>query len=179
MTLRLAAATASVLLLAGCGGDTLTARAPVVAPTASPAGACAAEPAAAAAPDAACVPFDGEAAMAANEAYRARSAAAPDAVSAATAELSRAEQALERLGAAVPMPTAREVRTALVQAGFPSQQVQAYGAGGSYDEPSESVAVGVDVRGACLVGELRRGVVTLEVVGGYIADGGCVALSGH
>jgi hypothetical protein len=112
-----------------------------------------------------------------NEAYRSRAPVAPGTGAVDTdGAIRTATQALEALAGRVAQPTSRQVVEALVAAGFDSAAVQAYTGGGYYDQPASAHAVGIDLGGVCVTGGLRDGVAELSVAGGYIADGGCLAM---
>lgn len=113
-----------------------------------------------------------------NEKYRSRFPVRPDAKVNVDADVAIlwATQALEALAGRIAQPTSRQVAEALVSAGFNSASVQAYSGSGSYDKPASAHAVGIDLGGVCVTGGLRDGVASLSVAGGYVADGGCVAM---
>ena len=159
-------------LAAGCAAPGRTLAVENASPTPTPRGACPTVPGEAVPPDA-CVPYDGEAAMRANEAYRQRGELPPDV--AAIGEEHRARIAA-LLTAAVrerPLDYDRVVAT-LTADGYARESVQAYG---SSDGPG-GLAVGVATDGGCVFGGVRGTEVQLEV-GAGIADGGCLPAQGH
>jgi hypothetical protein len=112
-----------------------------------------------------------------NEAYRSRFPVAPGVGDVDTdGAIRTATQALEALAGRVAQPTSRQVADALVAAGFDRASVQAHTGAGYYDKPASAHAVGIDLGGVCVTGGLRDGVVELSVAGGYVADGGCLAI---
>ncbi len=171
---RLPVLLALLPLLSACGGDALVA-ARGAAPSPSSLGACPAQPGAS---PAACTPYDPDALMASNEMYRQRGPA-PTSGPELAEQATRIEQSLEALTVATPRPTGRQVLAALVASGFAPASVQASTSSGEIDLPSRSLAIAVDWHGTCLVGELRDGQAKVAPAGGYIADGGCLALEGH
>lgn len=114
-----------------------------------------------------CVPYDPEAAMAANDAYRRRADPGDGARAALEPERAAAAAALAPL-ADDPGLSAAAVVEALVAAGFDAGEVvvEVWG-----DPPRAEVIVSPG--GACLVGDVGAGAVEVEVAG-HIADGGCV-----
>ncbi len=117
-----------------------------------------------------CVPYDPEAAMAANDAYRRRMELSEDMAEKMAAALEPARAAaiaaLEPL-ADDPALDRETVRDALVAAGFDAGALYI---SAPLDDPPV-VPLVIDDAG-CLVGEVGAGVVELEVAG-PIADGGC------
>lgn len=117
-----------------------------------------------------CVPYDPEAAMAANDAYRERMELPEDVAEAMAAALEPARvvaiAALEPL-ADDPALDRETVRDALVAAGFDADALSI--SSPLYDPPVVNLVI--DDAG-CLVGEVGAGVVEIEVEG-PINDGGC------
>lgn len=139
------------------------------APSPSPTAACPSVPGV---PDSSrdCAVFDPEAAMAENERYREQLPVDPATEVQLEALVEPARLALE----AMPVPpTESAVVAALVSVGVVGDEVQTTGGHGT------GVAFGASVGGGCLTGGVREtGEVTVET-GGFIRDGGCLALSGH
>jgi hypothetical protein len=116
-----------------------------------------------------CVPYDGEAAMAQNDAYRQRFEPGDD--SRAEVEPQRAA-AQEALASLVGGPLSVDaVRDALEAAGF-DPDVPWVEPAGDPASPS-SIGVIISVGGLCLVGTLDAEHAEVET-DGMIADGGCV-----
>ncbi|WP_146845716.1 hypothetical protein [Cellulomonas terrae] len=158
---------AVVLLVAGCAGR--------------PGGTAAGDPSASVTPTAACpivegqempsdcVPYDGEAAMAQNDAYRQRFE--PGEESRAEVEPQRVA-AQDALASLVGGPlSVGAVHDALEAAGF-DPDVPWVEAAGDPAAPS-SIGVIISVGGLCLVGTLDADHAEVET-DGMIADGGCV-----
>ncbi len=161
------AATVGVLALTGCAADP-------GAPAPTPTAACP-EPVHGSAPDG-CAPFDPDAAMAENERYRDRLPLTESQLADAAEPLAAATTALEPFALPGAEVTESAVIEALVDAGFSRSGIQTLVADRA---DGTSVALGISADfGGCLFGGVSvRG---LEIdAGGYILDGGCLAMVGH
>lgn len=179
-----AALVATVVTVAGCGtgsagaeGQTRedlrakTSASPTPRPTPSPTAACPTVDGQQAPPG--CAPYDGEAAMRENEAYRQRF------------ELSkslqdRAENHRKRIAAAFAEAVEKgpldqlNVSRVLAPLGYDASSVQSYGR----SDVGGGLAVGVSTDAGCVYGGVRGNAVDLQT-GGGIADGGCLPAKGH
>jgi hypothetical protein len=120
-----------------------------------------------------CVPYDGELAMRANEAYRQRSELPKNLEARVRTHQLRITVALQKAinAGAVDQPGAVRV---LVPLGYDASLVQGYGRS---DLPG-GFAIGVATDAGCVFGGVRGKAVVLET-GGGIADGGCLPAQGH
>ncbi|WP_069385412.1 DUF6993 domain-containing protein [Cellulosimicrobium cellulans] len=173
-----------VLLVVGVGAwsdayDDATAPGPAVSPSATVTGACpetgtddagGGDPAS----GTTCAPYDGEAAMRANEAYRQR-AGTPEGDALAAQSVPAVESALVPLVTGEPLDR-DEVVAALRAAGFTDAAVTPETS--PLGLVATSFGVGVSVPGGCVFGGVAPDGVTLEA-GGPIADGGCLAMPAH
>ena len=155
--------------LAGCAspaGDT------PVAASASPTPTCAvAEPPGVEPPEG-CIVYDAEKNMASNETYRDRMSQPEAGRIAGEALVEPVTTALTELRATGAALSEDGVRAALVDAGVAAADIQALGG-------FDSVAFGAAVDGGgCVFGSVSAEVVTVDV-GGFIMDGGCLAMVGH
>ncbi|MGP0223294.1 hypothetical protein [Paenarthrobacter sp. NCHU4564] len=115
-----------------------------------------------------CVPYDGDAAMAANETYRQRGKLSPDVQAELNQHIAPAVEALQKL----PRPATADTVTAAFN-GLHLKEVQT-------DDGGTGVRFGVTVpSGGCLFGFVPdQGDVTVQA-GGGIMDGGCLEMFGH
>ena len=160
-----------VLVLSGCGAEVRggDVAAGSVSPTPTLTGACPVVPGEAPPQD--CVPYDGEAAMRGNDAYRQRADLGPERTAAGAVDVARITELLEQ--AAADGPLDGEAVVALLAAeGYPA--VQSFGS----SDVGGGVAVGVSTEHGCVVGGVRGAEADLELAGG-IADGGCLPAPGH
>ncbi|CAN5121867.1 hypothetical protein BH11ACT4_BH11ACT4_17240 [soil metagenome] len=105
-----------------------------------------------------------------NEAYRDRMPLAAGDQAMADALIPRVTAALQPLADGTTAVTASAVVAAMVTAGFAASDVQvAEGSG---------VAFGASTGYGCIFGGVNLGQLELDA-GGYIKDGGCLALAGH
>lgn len=118
-----------------------------------------------------CAPYDPDAAMRANDAYRQRGELPPDMREEALAHRDQIAEALSEAVAAGPL-TADGAKAALEPLGYES--VQSYGS----SEVGGGLAIGVSTGSGCVYGDVHGTEVSLEV-GGGIADGGCLPAEGH
>ncbi|MFC8923006.1 DUF6993 domain-containing protein [Cellulosimicrobium sp. NPDC057127] len=168
-----------VLVLVAIGSwaedDDAAAPAATASPSAVATGAC---PATVDAPDASsgatCAPYDGEAAMRANEAYRQRSGT-PEGDALAARSVPAVEAALAPLVTGEPL-VRDDVVAALREAGFGDAAVTPTTS--PLGLVATSFGVGVSVPGGCVFGGVAPDGVTLDA-GGPIADGGCLAMPAH
>ncbi len=156
-------------------GQDPTAGSPPVSPASSPAptGACPA-PVDGSSPTG-CVPYDPEALMRSNDAYRQRSSTPEDAALAARS-LPTVEAALAPLAGSGRSFSSQDVVDAVAAAGFST--VQTTGDTDVWGEDATAFGVGVSVPGGCVFGDVRPGRLELES-GGPIADGGCLEMPSH
>lgn len=167
---RLVALAATALMLAGCA--TSESAHGAASPTASATPTCAVPAQPGVDPPPECVVYDPERNMAANEGYRERMPqseagrrAGEDIVPAITEALT----ALRESGATL---TGDAVRSAIAGAGVVPEGIQV-------DERGGRVLFGFPVpEGGCVAGSVTPDAVTAEP-GGFIMDGGCLAMVGH
>ncbi|WP_139107596.1 DUF6993 domain-containing protein [Oerskovia enterophila] len=143
---------------------------PTVSP--SPTGAC---PATDDDTPAGCLPYDPEALMRSNDAYRQRSSTPEDAALAARS-VPAVEAALAALTGSGATFRSQDVVDALTAAGFAT--VQTTGDTDVWGDGTTAFGIGVSVPGGCVFGDVRPGVLALES-GGPIADGGCLEMPSH
>jgi hypothetical protein len=156
-----------VLALTGCAADFGT-------PSPTPTAACP-EPVHGSAPDS-CAPFDPDAAMAENERYRDRQPLSESQLADAAEPLAAATTALEPFALPGATVTESAVIDALVDAGFTRNSIQTLVAERA---DGTSVALGISADfGGCLFGGVSVRGLELDA-GGYILDGGCLAMVGH
>lgn len=120
-----------------------------------------------------CVPYDGELAMRANEAYRQRVELSKDLQAKAGTHLVGIKSALEGALKTGPVDRPSAVRV-LTPLGYDASSVQAYGR----SNVPGGFAIGVATDAGCVFGGIRGEAVVLET-GGGIADGGCLPAQGH
>jgi hypothetical protein len=117
-----------------------------------------------------CVMIDREQSMQQNETSKDRKTPTPTDQAILDRALAPAEAALQEI--ATPMPTADRVKATLTAEGLTS--VEAIG------DPTTGVGFWAEVQmSGCLFGEIVPETGLTIEVGGFIADGGCRALSGH
>lgn len=114
-----------------------------------------------------CIPYDPDAAMAQNDAYRQRLDASAETRAALELDRAAAEAALAPLSDD-PVLSRDAVLAALVEAGFDADDVAVRQPWG--DPPVLDVVIAAGA--GCLVGEVGAGAAVVEVAG-PIADGGC------
>lgn len=154
--------------LAGCASPADTPTASSASPT--PTCAVAAQPGVE--PPAGCVVYDPEQNMASNETYRERMAQPEAGRIAGEALLEPVTTALTGLRSSGAALTDDAVRAALAAAGVAEEHIQTTGSEGA-------IAFGAAVAGGgCIFGGVTAEAATVEV-GGYIMDGGCLAMVGH
>ncbi len=155
------------LTLTGCATDP-------GAPAPTPTAACP-EPVHGPAPEG-CAPFDPDAAMAENERYRDRLPLTESQVADAAEPLAAATTALEPFALPGATVTESAVIEALASAGFSRSGIQTLVA---ERDDGTSVALGISADfGGCLFGGVSVRGLELDA-GGYILDGGCLAMVGH
>jgi hypothetical protein len=161
------------------GGDTTTVAEPRSAPSATPTKACVVPESED--PPGECVPVDIDDYMRSNHAFRDRMEPGAEAARTAESALPMITAALEPLADGDGVSRA-DVLDALLGAGFDSRDIQIMPFSDDDSEQLPSLAIAVDVGGACVSGGIRTGMdapadastgVDFEV-GGYIADGGCL-----
>jgi hypothetical protein len=117
-----------------------------------------------------CVMIDGEQSMQTNRTYKDRKTPTPTNQAILDRAVVSAEPALQEI--ATPMPTADQVKATLMAEGLTF--VEAIG------DPTTRVGFWAEVQmSGCLFGEIAPETGLTIEVGGFIADGGCHALSGH
>ena len=123
-----------------------------------------------------CVPFDPDASMAQNERYRDRRELSDEQLAQSVAVVAAASIALEPFTLPDATVTETAVVDALVDAGFPRETIQTLVA-----ERTDGTAVAFGVAadfGGCVFGEVSARGLSIDA-GGYILDGGCLAMTGH
>jgi predicted small secreted protein len=124
----------------------------------------------------ACVPYDPDAAMAENEHYRDRKDLTDEQAAAAVAPVAAATAALQPYADGTEPITENSVVTALTEAGFERDSIQTIFADRA---DGASVAFGISAEfGGCVFGGVSVRETTVAA-GGYILDGGCLAMTGH
>lgn len=122
-----------------------------------------------------CLPYDPEALMRSNDAYRQRSSSPQDAALAARS-VPAVEAALTALTGSGATFRSQDVVDALTAAGFTT--VQTTGDTDVWGDGATAFGIGVSVPGGCVFGDVRPGALSLES-GGPIADGGCLEMPSH
>jgi len=141
-------------------------------PSASPSPTCAVAEQPGVEPPPGCVVYDAEKNMALNEGYRERADQPEAGRAAGEALIGPATASLEALRTSGATITEEAVRSALVEAGVDGDSIQTDGVEGSF-------AFGAAVAGGgCIHGGITPEGVSVEI-GGFIADGGCLAMVGH
>ncbi|HEY6738792.1 MAG TPA: hypothetical protein VI076_08060 [Actinopolymorphaceae bacterium] len=172
MTIRVRASLTAILAvaaLAGAACETERPSSPEARPSPTASGACPTGGEHEPARD--CVPYDGEALMRGNNAYRERRELPPETKRAAErhrAEITKLLASKARTGPIGP----NDVEALLAPLGYPS--VTAYGR----SDTGGGLALGVSTGSGCVYGRVKGAEVTLEA-GGAIADGGCLPAEGH
>lgn len=162
--------TCAVVLLVGCAstdaGRDLTPTSP------SPTSACAVAEQPGVEPPAGCIVYDTDDNMASNELYRQRMPQPEAGQTAAAALIGPVTDALTALRVSGVPITDQAVRTALTSAGVREDAIQTGGSTGS-------IAYGAAIDGGgCVFGGVTVETVSAEA-GGFIMDGGCLAMIGH
>ncbi|PSL37908.1 hypothetical protein CLV49_1516 [Labedella gwakjiensis] len=166
--LGIAALLATTILLTGCGSGGSPGAAGSPSASATPTAAC---PSLEDVPDSErdCAVYDPDTAMAENERYREELPVDPETQVELDALVEPARRALEAL---TPPATVEDVVAALADIGLDESSIQTMDNG-------TGVLFGAFAGGGCLTGFVAPdGAVTVEA-GGLIADGGCLAASGH
>lgn len=155
-------------------GNRFAAEAAPASPTASPSptGAC---PATDGHLPTGCVPYDPDALMRSNDAYRQRVSSPQDAALAARS-VPAVEAALAALTGSGATFGSQDVVDALTAAGFTT--IQTTGDADVWGDGTTAFGIGVSVPGGCVFGDVRPGALALES-GGPIADGGCLEMPSH
>lgn len=159
---------AAGLSLAGCAAPGNRDAAATGRPSPSPTGAC---PRVDDLPqqNRACVTYDGDAAMAENRRYREPIPLGAEAKAQLAVYIEPARKALESLR---PPPTADDVVRALASIGLDERDIQTSDAG-------TGIRFGASATGGCVRGSVGLDGTVQVVAGGYIMDGGCLAMNGH
>ena len=160
---------AIALLLTGCAG---TGAGPDTAP--APTAACP-QPIEGPTPTA-CPPYDPAAAMAENERHRDRKDLTEEQGAAAVAPVAAATAALRPYAEGIEPITEAAIVTALTEAGFARDSIQTIFADRA-DGASVAFGIASEFGGGGFGGGSGRG--TTVAAGGYILDGGCLAMTGH
>ncbi len=157
------------LTLAGCAAPHTEPEAQPTATVACPA------PAEGPAPTS-CIPYDPDAAMAQNEHYRDRKDLTDGQLSESAEPVATAMAALQPFTNGTAAVTEAAIVAAFVGAGFDRDSIQTVFADQS-DGPSVAFGIEADF-GGCIFGGVSATESAVHA-GGFILDGGCLALSGH
>lgn len=156
------------LSLAGCGREPGDEDAvPSGAASSSPTAAC---PRVEEMPDGAnCAVYDPDAAMAENRRYKQQMPISPEVRAEFEGYVGPARTALESLK---PPASADDVERALGSVGLDEHSVQT-------DDAGNGVRFGASTGGGCVKGSVSLDGIVNVSTGGFILDGGCLAMSGH